>query len=471
MNLKSSHFFALLFNLFVSVNLIAQTSAVIGDLAVSRYGHTATLFGELTGNEPILSVTLVVGGSDGISVLDNAEVDGIILPISVPRMDHTATYIPAVNYILIAGGYDGDVTNHSSTDLFDPETLEFVEGPEMAYGRSNHRATLLSDGRVVITGGYDGSINLAACEIYDPATALFSTIAPMNQGRSSHTASLLSDGRVLVTGGFNPDYGFQMNSCEIYDPVTNTWTLVAPMSVARDNHAASDYEGLGLASWKIAVSGGRSYNPELNLFEGLSSVELYDPDADTWEPLESTQTGHSYHTMFDVSNGLFIAGGVDHTGFEVEQTFGRYEYKNYQDGDPWEDIYGGSQQPIVEGRFKSASVLRWDMSSDVDVYTFGGVDSFGYGQTVNHTNFHLLNVPNIGSDGVLVFPNPSSGRFAVRASFPANWHASLRDASGRELRSINFQGSELVVNDLSPGLYHIHLSMDRHSIVKRIVIN
>jgi hypothetical protein len=58
----------------------------------------------------------------------------------------------------------------------------------------------------------------------------------------------------------------------------------------------------------------------------------------------------------------------------------------------------------------------------------------------------------------------------VRTSFSANWHASLRDASGREIRSINFQGTELVINDLSPGLYHIHLSMDRHNIIKRIVI-
>ena len=63
-------------------------------------------------------------------------------------------------------------------------------------------------------GGID-SPNVTA-EIYDPDTGTWSSTESMATFRGDHTATLLSDERVLVAGGF-----FSA-AAEIYDPDTGT---------------------------------------------------------------------------------------------------------------------------------------------------------------------------------------------------------------------------------------------------------
>ena len=57
---------------------------------------------------------------------------------------------------------------------------------------------------------------LADCELFNPTGNSFNVAPPMGKGRISHTATLLQDGRVLVTGGtFEFD---RLQSAEIYTP-------------------------------------------------------------------------------------------------------------------------------------------------------------------------------------------------------------------------------------------------------------
>ncbi|HET8844011.1 MAG TPA: kelch repeat-containing protein [Ktedonobacteraceae bacterium] len=82
-------------------------------------------------------------------------------------------------------------------------------------GRGLHTATLLPNGRVLITGGSFDDLNaLTSAELYDPATGTWTATGSLHQARALHTATLLPNGQVLVAGGFAANEA----SAELYDP-------------------------------------------------------------------------------------------------------------------------------------------------------------------------------------------------------------------------------------------------------------
>lgn len=73
--------------------------------------------------------------------------------------------------------------------------------PHLTSARYEHTATLLSGGKVLITGGYNGAY-LDTVEIYDPATGSFSLPANTLTGvRGYRTATLPNNGWVPITEG------------------------------------------------------------------------------------------------------------------------------------------------------------------------------------------------------------------------------------------------------------------------------
>ena len=80
----------------------------------------------------------------------------------------------------------------------------------------------LQNGQVLTTGGVlPGGTASNNADLYNPATGTFSKTAPMNAIRYAAQATLLVDGRVLVTGGGNGcclSTYTPTNSAEIYTP-------------------------------------------------------------------------------------------------------------------------------------------------------------------------------------------------------------------------------------------------------------
>ena len=81
----------------------------------------------------------------------------------------------------------------------------FTAAGNMTTPRMRHTATLLGNGKVLITGGRTcAGIGITAAELYDPAAGTFLATGSMTAARGGHTATLLPDGRVLIAGGTRP---------------------------------------------------------------------------------------------------------------------------------------------------------------------------------------------------------------------------------------------------------------------------
>lgn len=126
------------------------------------------------------------------------------------------------------------------TSAAEAQTWQFT-GP-LNTGRDQETINVLQNGQVLVTGGNDPAGNaLASCEIYDPASASWSYAASMNVPRAVHTSNELPDGRIVVIGGnsLNVYESIVTSSIEIYDPVANTWSDGGSLQLARQNHTAT----------------------------------------------------------------------------------------------------------------------------------------------------------------------------------------------------------------------------------------
>src|SRR2546423_8410992 len=68
-------------------------------------------------------------------------------------------------------------------------------------GRYLHTATLLPNGKMLVTGGYDGVNYLTSAELYDPAGGTWSATGSLTTARTQYTTTLLPNGKVLLAGG------------------------------------------------------------------------------------------------------------------------------------------------------------------------------------------------------------------------------------------------------------------------------
>lgn len=177
----------------------------------------------------------------------------------------------------------------------------------LSTARYLHTSTLLSSGKILVTGGDGASGRIATCEVYDPAVGAWSATAPLATTKSLHSATLLQSGLVLVTGGYDSS-GSAIATCELYDPTTGSWTATGSLVTARYSHTSTL-----LPSGKVLVTGGARHTGSLGK---LATCEIYDPTSGTWSATGALATPRCYHTITSLPSGTVLAaGGEDNVGF------------------------------------------------------------------------------------------------------------------------------------------------------------
>lgn len=183
-------------------------------------------------------------------------------------------------------------------------TMRLVDSPSAHY---EHTSTRLSDGSILVTGGYDIASELhATCGRWYPSQGGWGAVTPLSAPSHRHTATLLDSGHVLVVG-----IGAKVGRVAIYDPDGDAWQPIAIPEIPRIEHAAAL-----LPDGRVLICGGRS-TEDLAALEGtdtrevpvLQSTEIFDPATTSWSDGPDMTAARRKFSLLTLKDGSLLAVG------------------------------------------------------------------------------------------------------------------------------------------------------------------
>jgi hypothetical protein len=290
------------------------------------------------------SELLFIGGSGPIaqrykSRTEEWELAGASLGVGVLSQ---TTALPD-GRVLFTGGLDLTTGQPTTTaSIYDPAT-QTTTALTMAFPRAGHGASLMGNGKVLVTGGlaaFDLTNLLAlfngiqsTTEIFDPATNTFAPGPAMLEARALHTSTTLTNGQVLIAGGLTliPIINLPTVSATAYrfNPTTGSFGLPSLFSGARFMHTAAPLTG-----GRVLLVGGltldlstflTTLNP-LDLIVGTrTDCQVFTPGIlgfGTFATVNGLQVGRAGAAVATLPNGsAVIAGGFSLTINPATQTF------------------------------------------------------------------------------------------------------------------------------------------------------
>ncbi|HEX7287725.1 MAG TPA: Ig-like domain-containing protein [Candidatus Angelobacter sp.] len=260
--------------------------------------------------------------------------------------------------VLAVGGFGGSGTQIGipNAEIFDPSNNTWTAVPKMGFSRWYPTATTLSDGRVLVTAGWQTSphTNAGIPEIYDPATNRWTQLTNANNPFETYPFIFqLGDGRVLHVGGTEFP-----TSTEALDLTTQTWTAVDPRVIDGGSAtmylpgkimkagSATDSQGTGPSSnttfvldmsqpspaWSqtpamayprsflnlttlpdgsVLATGGETDRNGGIIGNAIFAAEMWSPQNQTWTTMASMHTPREYHsTALLLPDGRVVQSGM-----------------------------------------------------------------------------------------------------------------------------------------------------------------
>ena len=212
------------------------------------------------------------------------------------------------------------------------------------------------DGKIYAIGGLAEALSPAMSTVkeYNPATNVWMNKKNMSTRRLAFGACVV-DGKIYAMGGMTSGSNFWSDvhcSVEVYDPQTDTWSNKSDMPTARVWFTTSVVEG------KIYAIGGILVTKEV-----LSTVEVYDPATDTWTTKSPMPTPRAGHVAAVVDGIIYVIGGGS---FET----GKEGYTLVEAYNPSTDTWSTTEDIPAKRAFACADTMNGK------IYVLGGISTF-----------------------------------------------------------------------------------------------
>ncbi|MDB4917854.1 MAG: Galactose oxidase precursor [Gemmatimonadetes bacterium] len=163
------------------------------------------------------------------------------------ELSTASLYLPYYPMAFVAPAGNVFVAGPSQTTYFlDPTgTGHWTAGPSSLFGVRDYGSAVMYDvGKIFMVGG---GAPTATAEVIDinAGSGAWRSVASMAVPRRQSNATILADGKVLVTGGTNatgfnnPPSSTAVLAAELWDPATEQWKTLARMSHYRLYHSAA----------------------------------------------------------------------------------------------------------------------------------------------------------------------------------------------------------------------------------------
>gem|GEM_PF-6287989 len=211
-----------------------------------------------------------------------------------------------------------EVGNSSGSIELPIHLYRFRSGPSLAIPRRACNASVLPDGRILVTGGTTIAVsginaNLESTEILSLDRKSFTFGAPLYVKRREHASLALPNGEIFVAGGWgpvppsHPTNNVALDSTEIYTPpeATNplgSWRMGPNLTEGRERTTASL-----LQNGEVLVSGG-------GLSDSVYStrVEVFNPKTNSVRRLPDFARPRRWHLHLPLGDGrVLVVGGEE----------------------------------------------------------------------------------------------------------------------------------------------------------------
>ena len=306
---------------------------VAGHMTDKRHGHYSIL---LRDGRVLIGGGAAAGGTGAYSTYHtSAEIfdpetgsSRATHSMSTARMGDEGTLLPD-GRVVFASATQHTRSKTYPVEIFDPRTGEFTPIQYNPAFEKISRSIVLSDGKI-LAFGRSGTI-----WTIDPETGEFEFKNRLAVPRGAYTATMLRDGRALITGGITDR---AVKDSEIYDPSSNVITKIGSLTHERFGHMA-----LPLPDGSVLIAGGRIGDPASPT--QVTAAERYDLTNRRFsragspgnEQIRAAAVLNTGNVFFILRNGDVVlydpeTGTFHPTGHSIGQDYKHYSVTALRDG-------------------------------------------------------------------------------------------------------------------------------------------